>query len=202
MAVSLKPNVKTMKVVQLLNRATESQWATTDPVLMAGMMCYATDSGVVKIGDGVKKWSETPVFYSKQLVDAVQTYRYVANIAARDALSTDKKGGLVIVIDATADATVSSDKKQAGYVWNADANSGAGGWDKIFEQESMDVDLSGFFDMAKNTADDIRDGSTKVVMTKAERVALADVVSDAVRWSDAIIVEGVDAAGLAAYYAE
>ncbi len=202
MAVTLKPTVKTLKVVQLLNKATEAQWTATNPVLMDGMMCYASDTGVIKIGDGVKKWSETPIYYSKQLVDSVQTYRYVANVAARDALTTDKKGGLIIVLDASDDPTVTSGKKQAGYVWNADAAEGAGAWDKLFEQESMDVDLSGFFSLANHTADNIADGATKVVMLKTERDQLAELVTDAVRYSDAIVVSGVGPDELEGYYAE
>lgn len=202
MAVTLKPTVKTLKVVQLLNKATEAQWTATDPVLMDGMMCYASDTGVIKIGNGVTKWSETPTYYSKQLVESVQTYRYVANVAARDALTTDKKGGLIIVLDASDDPTVTSGKKQAGYVWNADANEGAGAWDKLFEQESMDVDLSGYFSLANHTADDISDGDTKVVMLKTERNQLAELVTDAVRYTDSIVVSGVGPDELEGYYAE
>lgn len=39
-------------------RGTASEWASLDPVLMAGEFGLETDTGVLKIGDGVKKWSE------------------------------------------------------------------------------------------------------------------------------------------------
>lgn len=39
-------------------RGTSSEWASLDPVLLAGELGIATDTGVVKVGDGEKKWSE------------------------------------------------------------------------------------------------------------------------------------------------
>jgi hypothetical protein len=196
MAVTLKPTVKTLKVVQLLNGATEAQWSATNPVLMANMMCYASDTGVIKIGDGTHTWSETPVYYSQQLVQTVQTYRYVADIAARDALAADQKHGLVIVLDASADPTITTTKKQAGYVWNSTSSA----WDKLFEQEAMDIDLTPYFNKNTDTADSINDGTSKVMMLATERTTLATLNTDAVRYTDTIIVSGVNATELAGYY--
>ena len=39
-------------------RGTSEEWASLDPILLAGEFGFETDTGVVKIGDGVKKWSE------------------------------------------------------------------------------------------------------------------------------------------------
>ena len=39
-------------------RGTSATWASLDPVLLAGEFGLETDTGVVKIGDGVKRWSE------------------------------------------------------------------------------------------------------------------------------------------------
>ena len=64
---------------------------------------------------------------------------YVADITARDALTGDALTGLVFVIDATADATV--DSGAAMYAWDATLNSNAGGWVKIAEHESLDIDV-------------------------------------------------------------
>lgn len=199
--MALKPGVETLKSVILLNACTEAEWVATNPVLMANMMCFASDTSVIKIGDGVKKWSETPVYYSPQMMATMQTYLFVADIAARDALAIDKRNGLVIVIDASSDPTVTDPtKKQAGYVWDASLKEGAGDWNKIFEQESVDIDLSGYFDMVKNTADDILDGTTKVMMTVTERAELVTLTSDAVRYTDTIVIAGVTAQELAGYY--
>ena len=38
-------------------RGTSATWASLDPVLLAGEFGVATDTGAVKVGDGVKKWS-------------------------------------------------------------------------------------------------------------------------------------------------
>ena len=38
-------------------RGTSSEWASLDPVLLAGEFGVETDTGVVKVGDGVKAWS-------------------------------------------------------------------------------------------------------------------------------------------------
>lgn len=78
------------------------------------------------------------------LVDKLPTQvranvKYVADITARDALTGDALTGLVFVIDASADATV--DAGAAMYAWDATLNSNAGGWVKIAEHESLDIDV-------------------------------------------------------------
>jgi len=39
-------------------RGTEARWDETDPVLKAGEPGYATDSSILKIGDGTRHWSQ------------------------------------------------------------------------------------------------------------------------------------------------
>lgn len=78
------------------------------------------------------------------LVDKLPTQvranvKYVADITARDALTGDALTGLVFVIDASADSTV--DAGAAMYAWDASLNSGVGGWVKIAEHESLDIDV-------------------------------------------------------------
>lgn len=65
---------------------------------------------------------------------------YVADIAARDALSDEQKKSLAFVIDATDDTTVT--QGAAMYGWEATANDGAGAWVKIAEVESLDIDVA------------------------------------------------------------
>lgn len=65
---------------------------------------------------------------------------YVADITARDALSTEQKKSLAFVIDATADTTVT--QGSAMYAWDSTKNSGAGAWVKIAEVESLDINVS------------------------------------------------------------
>lgn len=198
--MALKPGVETLTAVVLLNACTEAEWVATNPVLLENMMCYASDTRTIKIGDGVKKWSETPTYFSPTMMGTVQTYRFVPDIAGRDALTADQRNGLIIVLDATGDPTVTDPaKKQAGYVWDASLNAGAGGWTKLFEQESMDIDLTGYFNMTTHTADNITDGTTKVMMTAAERTELTNLTAHAVLYTDTIVIRGVNALELNEY---
>lgn len=193
--IEFLPTVKVLKAAQLLNAATEAEWTATNPVLPENMMVYAKDTGVIKIGNGTSKYSELPVYYTQGLANTIQHVRFVANIADRDALT--EKNGLVVVYDTSADATV-ADNLMAGYVFDESSNEGAGAWVKIFERESMDVDLSGYFKKDTDTADSITDGVTKVMMTAAEREALTDLTANAVKYTDTIVLQGTNAAETAA----
>lgn len=66
-----------------------------------------------------------------------KAFKVVADIAARDEATDEDKRFFILVLDASADDTVTAGA--ATYVWNADANEGAGEWVKIHEMESMDV---------------------------------------------------------------
>lgn len=189
------PEVKILTAAQILNASTAAEWTSNDPILPANMMAYASDTNVLKIGDGVHKWSELAVFYSQGMVDAVQHVSFVADIAARDALTGTKKNGLVVVLDASGDPTVvSTTKKQATYIWETDTLA----WVKLAEQESMDLDLTPYFNKNIDTADSIKDGVAKVVMTAAERATVATLKTDAVCYSHTIVLQGVTAAQLKA----
>lgn len=183
------PEVKILPALQILNADTEAGWLADDIVLPPNMMAYASDTKTLKIGDGVLKYSELAVFYSAGLVDAKKMVTFVGDIADRDVLPPNKKTGIVVVLDASGDPTVESGtKKQATYVWDGDTEQ----WMKLAEEESMDVDLSPYFHMVNNTADDIKDGTTKVMMTAEERTTLADAVC----YSHSIVLQGVNSAGL------
>jgi len=46
------------KLKILLRRGTASQWAAINPVLSQGEICYETDSGKIKIGNGTSAWND------------------------------------------------------------------------------------------------------------------------------------------------
>lgn len=99
--------------------------------------------------------------------DTTATIMYKASIAERDAVAiADRNEKLFFVIDATADATVTSGAA-ATYVWYQSA------WQKISEAESIDIDFSKYFNLDTNTIDNIKDGTTHVRMTTGERTKLA-----------------------------
>lgn len=97
-----------------------------------------------KVKDSYLKFidSETGKLDLSYLPDTLRAkVTYVADITARDALPAtgEERKGLVFVIDASDDTTV--DTGAATYVWNAAANSGAGEWIKVSEEESLDLDI-------------------------------------------------------------
>lgn len=59
---------KRVKAIIQLRRATEAEWVRVDPILRKGEPALSTDVYKLKIGDGVKKWSE---------IDYLET-RYIA----------------------------------------------------------------------------------------------------------------------------
>lgn len=46
----------------LLRRDTSANWTSTNPILANGEQGYETDTGRMKIGDGVKTWSQLAYF--------------------------------------------------------------------------------------------------------------------------------------------
>lgn len=192
--IDFKPEVKVLKAAQILNSSTEAEWMATNPVIPENMMVYASDTGVIKIGTGTKKYTELPVYYTQGLSETSGHVRYVANISDRDAL--ENKDGVVMVYDTTDDETV-EDNLMAGYIWDPKLNDEAGGWRKIYESEAVDVDLSGYFKKDTDTADSITDGLQKVMMTVAERETLADLDANAVRYTDTVVIKGYNAEELA-----
>jgi hypothetical protein len=44
----------------ILRRSMEGEWASSNPVLAQGEPGYATDSGILKIGDGTRPWATLP----------------------------------------------------------------------------------------------------------------------------------------------
>lgn len=75
-----------------LRRGTSAQWSAADPILAAGEPGYDTTTGDLKVGDGVKKWSQLPSYVDNvelpQLVaDALNNTGGPANTAMNNAIS-------------------------------------------------------------------------------------------------------------------
>jgi hypothetical protein len=60
-----------MKYEFRLRRASALEWFTTDPVLSAGEPGVELDTGKVKIGDGVKAWTDLPYFLNEDAIAAL-----------------------------------------------------------------------------------------------------------------------------------
>lgn len=58
----------TLQRIQI-RRGTSTQWNTQNPVLLAGEMGFATDTGVMKIGNGTSVWSSLPASPTTQDID-------------------------------------------------------------------------------------------------------------------------------------
>ena len=110
---------------------------------------------------------------------------YVADIPARDLLTDPQKSGLVIVMDATGDPTVTSGS--AAYTWQTteEGSEEGGEWIKILEFESMDLDfdtiLAEHFKYTgdgANTLDDIQDGTTYIKMSSAWKTSVDSDLAD------------------------
>ena len=51
-----------MAVIIQIRRDTAANWTSTDPILAQGEMGYETDTGALKMGDGINLWSILPYY--------------------------------------------------------------------------------------------------------------------------------------------
>jgi len=221
----LNPDVKILNAAVGISVDTTTNWTTVNPILLKGQMALDSVTGTIKVGDGVTAYNSLPVRVDATLTQAQRTMldnvnvangvvqldgtgaipmdlmpagvvsgavKFVADIAARDALVDEQKNGLIFVLDASADATVTLGSAQ--YVWN---ETGAV-WEKVGERESLDLDLTPYFNHETETLDIIADGTNFVKMTPAERTLLAELDTNAVRYTDTVFIEGLGAAQIAA----
>lgn len=56
-------------------RATERRWRLINPVLPAGTLAVATDTHVLKVGDGRRRWASLPSYVPESRLDAALTRR-------------------------------------------------------------------------------------------------------------------------------
>lgn len=130
-------------------------------------------NGVVVAGtDGKIALDQIPVLTEDKLPLALKNgaVHFVADIAAMEAL--EDKGGLIYVLDASAWEDIESGAGQ--FIWNEEQSK----WIKIGETESLDLDLTNYFDYVNMDADDITEGETHLFLTTAEREAIAKATSD------------------------
>ena len=122
--------------------------------------------------DGTLPLAQIPVLTEEKLPLSLRggIVRFVADIDARDALT--EKDGLIYVLDASKDESVSEGSAQ--YVWDESSSA----WKKIGEAESLDLDLTNYFNYATMDSDDITEGDTHLFMTTAERAAVAQATAD------------------------
>jgi len=223
--MALSPDVVQVVAHVTFASDTEAVLSSTNPVPLANQPVIATDTGIIKIGDGTTPWNLLPVRIDAVLTQAEKTMlvnknaangvavigedgrlsmdlmptaiaagsvKFVADIAARDALVGDAKNGLIYVIDASADTDVTLGS--AFYVWHEDTTA----WEMIGEQESMNIDLTPYFNHETENISIIADGDGFVKMTEAERATLADLDANALRKDQVIAFVGVNAAAIAA----
>lgn len=231
MAFNYAPDVKSFPAAVSIGVDTGAAWASHNPILMEGFMAMDSDTGFIKIGDGVTRYNDLGNLIEATLTTAQRAMldnanaangllqldgggkipldllpagvvsgavKFVADITARDALVDEQRDGLIFVLDASADPTVTASSAQ--YVWNAAGAEGAGEWEKIGEKESLDLDaqLADKFSKTEDTLDVIADGTSFVKMTIEERDTVATLATDAIRITDAIHFQGYNAAQTAA----
>lgn len=111
-----------------------------------------------------------------QLPVNVQGSKVVSDIATRDAIANaDRYEGLrAHVLDASADTTVTSGS--AGYILNSGLTNSD--WEKTYESESLDIDLSDYYNKNIDTTDDITEGTAKFT-TQADIDKLAGIEANA-----------------------
>lgn len=193
------------KALSAFATATAAEWAATTGVIPEGLPIFESDTGFLKVGDGVSIYSELDYVVSEVLTSAQKAYLtnagaaggvlildsnaqvplsaipptlrqgvvYAADIAARDAIPEVDRVSLVIVADASADATVEAG--WATYGWNPTASS----WVKISEGEGLDIDFSDHFLMSTNTLDQILDGTTFVKISATEKATWTALAANA-----------------------
>lgn len=158
-------------------------------------------NGVAKLdADGRLTLDQLPAGLADGITAGV--IHYVSDIAARDALTGSDRNGLVFVIDASADTTVTAGS--AVYIWRDDLvgdgtqQAPAGDWEKILEKESLDIDLTPYFNKNTMTLDDITDGSTYVRIAATWKAEMDDLKAHALRDDDTIHIAGPNAEELKA----
>lgn len=139
-----------------LQNALDAKEATTNKGVANG---YASLDGNAKV----------PV---SQIPANMQSFKIVADLTARNAIPmAERSEGLPVhVVDASAYADVGSGS--AGYILQGGlANSN---FVKIYESESLDIDLSLYFNKTTDTTNDITDSTDKRYITDAQQTVLTN----------------------------
>lgn len=212
---------QSMKAIVQFPVGPAADWQLKNPILPMAVMSYESDTGIIKIGDGVTPYNSLAVAidevltpFQKALLDNAGLANGVVVLDENgkvplSALPEQLHGAVVYVqtiterdaLDAfnrtglvfVVDATADAtvDVGSAIYAWGANVSGGPEAWVKIAEVESLDVSLVNFFDKTVNTLDDIQDGVNFVRMSVAEQLKLAGIEENA----DVTDAENVRAAG-------
>lgn len=197
------------------------QWLKVDPIIPSGVPIAVLDQHKLVIGTGKKysesdfEFSRTltdaqlalieeagkangvvvldengkvPVEYMPASVQG--SIQYVADIAARDALPVDKRDGLIIVFDASGDVNVTKDS--ATYIYqDLPGDPEQKEWLMISEYESLNLDLTPYFNVNTDDLSRIADGGGFKKLTDAKDAKLDTIEENA----DVTDEENVRAAG-------
>lgn len=111
---------KTLSARIALRSGKATDWTTNNPVLLSGEIGYESDTGLLKIGDGVKAWKELSYFKGDVagIESALTTFMKIADykgsaegvVKSADKLQTARKINGV-AFDGTGDITVSDNTK-------------------------------------------------------------------------------------------
>ncbi len=111
---------KTLSARIVLRSGKATDWTTNNPVLLAGEIGYELDTGLLKIGDGVKAWKELSYFKGDVagIEGALTTFMKIADykgsadgvVKSADKLQTARNINGV-AFDGTQDITVADDAK-------------------------------------------------------------------------------------------
>ena len=131
------------------------------------------NKGVANGYAGLDSNAQVPL---SQIPANAKSSKVVADISTRDVIaSADRFEGLrVHVLDASADGTVTSGS--AGYILKSGLTNAD--WGKTYESESLDIDLSDYFNTTTDTTDNITEGTAKFI-TQANIDKLAGIEPNA-----------------------
>jgi len=66
-----------------LRRNTSSEWAILNPVLLSGEIAFETDTGRLRVGDGISNWSDLDYYLPSEETNALVA-EALANAGAGD----------------------------------------------------------------------------------------------------------------------
>lgn len=184
---------------------TASEWMQTTVPITLGLMCVETDTGRMKIGDGVSLYTELDFVieevFSAEIKELMETIissqeglidgnglinpdflpgaikNDIRFVAtAEDAMAIPEAERTGIVVIVDASFDDSVESGAAAYIWNRDS----GLWVKISEMESMDIDSDQFFRLSKHTIDAVSNGETYIHTTQDDRDILSDLDDTAI----------------------
>src|SRR5688500_5684065 len=95
-------------VEQKQRRDTEANWVTSGKILSEGEIGYATDSHIIKLGDGVNTWDNLDIPYDGRYLPIT------GKAADSEMLDGISSGGFLLVGDASTTATADKVIKRDG----------------------------------------------------------------------------------------